>query len=131
MPSSNMMIMKKSILVKSLLIAASLPLLAGCIVERPVRTVTVVQPAPPPGAPPGDVVVTQPENPPPPQVEVVTVAPGPLDLWFWVPGCWEWRGHWVWAAGRWAPRPHPHAIWVGGHWGHGGRGYVWVGGHWR
>ena len=127
-----MMIMKKSILIKSLLIAASLPLLAGCIVERPARTVTVVQPAPPPGGPPpADVVVTQPEAPPPPQVEVVPVAPGPLTLWLWVPGCWEWRGHWVWTAGRWAPRPHPHAVWVAGHWGHRGGGYVWVGGRWR
>ena len=120
--------MKKSILAKSLVLAVGLPLLAGCIVERPARTVTVVQPAPPPG---DQVVVEQPENPPPPQVDIVTVAPGPLDLWYWVPGCWEWRGHWVWAGGRWAPRPHPHAVWVGGHWGHRGHGYVWVGGRWR
>jgi hypothetical protein len=130
-PPSNSLIMKKSTLIKSLLIAAGLPLLAGCIVERPARTVTVVQPAPTPGAPPGEVVVTQPEAPPPPQVEVVTVAPGPLDLWLWVPGCWEWRGNWVWVGGRWAPRPHPHAVWVAGHWGHRGGGYVWVGGRWR
>jgi hypothetical protein len=128
-----MMIMKKSILIKSLLITAALPLLAGCVVyERPARPVTVVQPAPPPGAPPpAEVVVTQPEAPPPVQVEVMPVAPGPLDLWLWVPGCWEWRGHWVWAAGRWAPRPHPHAVWVAGHWGHRGQGYVWVGSRWR
>ena len=127
-----MMIMKKSILIKSLLIAACLPLLAGCIVERPARPVTVVQPTPPPGAPPpAEVVVTQPEAPPPVQVEVMPVAPGPLDLWLWVPGCWEWRGHWVWAAGRWAPRPHRHAVWVAGHWGHRGQGYVWVGSRWR
>ena len=119
--------MRTSILRKSVLIAVSLPLLAGCIVERPGRTVTVVQSAPPPD----EVVVEQPENPPPPRVEAVTVAPGPLDLWLWVPGCWEWRGHWVWVAGRWAPRPHPHAVWVGGHWGHRGHGYVWMGGRLR
>jgi len=123
-----MITMKKSILAKSLVLAVGLPLLAGCIVERPARTVTVVQPAPPPG---DQVVVEQPENPPPPQVDIVTVTPGPLDLWCWVPGTWEWRGHWVWAGGRWAPRPHPHAVWVGGHWGHRGHGYVWVGGRWR
>jgi len=111
--------MRTSILIKSLLIAASLPLLAGCIVERP-------------GPPPGSVVVvTQPENPPAPQIEVVPAPPGPLDLWLWVPGCWEWQGHWVWAAGRWAPRPHPHAVWVAGHWAHRSGGYVWVGSHWR
>jgi len=123
--------MKKSILTKSLLIAAGLPLLAGCVVyERPARPVTVVEPAPPPGAPPpAEVVVTQPENPPPPQVEVVPVSPGPAFVW--IGGCWEWRGHWVWTAGRWAPRPHPRAVWVTGHWDRHGRGYVWVGGRWR
>jgi hypothetical protein len=117
------MIMKKSILTKSLLLAVSLPLLAGCVVfeRQPVAV----------ASPPAEVVVTQPENPPPPQVEVMPVPPGPLELWLWVPGCWEWRGHWVWAGGRWAPRPHPHAIWVAGHWDRHERGYVWVGGHWR
>jgi len=121
--------MKTSILTKSLLIAVGLPLLASCVVyeRQPVAA------APPPGAPPpAEVVVTQPEAPPAPQVDVVTVAPGPLDLWFWVPGCWEWRGHgYVWVGGRWAPRPHPHAVWVAGHWAHRAHGYVWVGGRWR
>ncbi len=123
-----MITMKTTNLITSLAMSASLPLLAGCIVERPARTVTVVQPAPPPG---DEVVVTEAAALPPPQVEIVPVAPGPLTLWFWVPGCWEWRGHWVWAAGRWAPRPHPHAIWVTGHWAHRGQGYVWVSSHWR
>jgi len=118
--------MRTSILIKSLLIAASLPLLAGCMVERPGRTVTVAEPAPP-----GAVVVEQAENPPTARVEVMPTPPGPLDLWVWVPGSWEWRGQWVWVSGRWAPRPHPHAVWVAGHWNRHDHGYVWVSGHWR
>jgi hypothetical protein len=117
------MIMKKSVLIKSLLLAASLPLLAGCVInERPPVAVA---------SPTADVVVTQPEAPPPPQADFMPAPPGPLTIWLWVPGCWEWRGHWVWVGGCWAPRPHPHAVWVAGHWGPRGHGYVWVGGHWR
>jgi hypothetical protein len=118
------MIMKKSILTKSLLMAVGLPLLAGCVVYE--RQPAVVA-APPPGS---QVVVTD-ETPPPPQVEVIPVAPGPLTVWFWVPGAWEWRGHWVWVGGRWAARPHPGAVWVHGGWGWRGHHRVWVEGHWR
>jgi hypothetical protein len=101
--------MKKSLLIKSLFIAATLPLLAGCI---------IYQQPPVAGAPP-------------PQVEVVPVAPGPLDVWFWAPGEWVWRGQWVWVGGRWASRPHPGAVWVGGGWGWRGHHRVWVESHWR
>lgn len=108
--------MKKSILIKSLLVAASLPLLAGCVVYEQ------------PGPPVAEVDV----NPPPPQVEVVPACPGPVDVWFWVPGAWQWNGgSWVWAGGRWAARPHPGAVWVGGGWGWHAHRRVWVGGHWR
>ena len=103
--------MKRSLIIKSLLVAVSLPLFAGCVVyEQP-------QPAD--------------DNPPPPQVEVVPAAPGPLNVWLWVPGAWEWHGRWVWAGGHWAARPHAGAVWVGGYWGwHGHRRY-WVHGYWR
>jgi hypothetical protein len=114
--------MEKNILVKGLLIAVSLPLLAGCVVyERPPRAVV---------APAGSEVVVD-AAPPPPQVEVVPAGPGPVELWFWTPGCWVWRDHWVWVGGRWAARPHPNAVWVTGHWGRRYHGYVWVEGHWR
>jgi hypothetical protein len=113
--------MKTSTLVKSVLIAASLPLIAGCV-EREV----VYRPAPS-----GGPVVTDENAPPPPQTEVVTTAPGPLTVWLWVPGCWEWRGHWVWVGGHWAARPHPGAVWIGAHWGWRGHHHVWVRGHWR
>jgi hypothetical protein len=118
--------MRTSILIKSLFITASLPLLAGCIVERSDRTMAAAQPAPADA-----VVVEQAENPPTVRAEVMPAPPGPLDLWVWVPGCWEWRGQWVWVAGRWAPRPHPHAVWVMGHWTRHNHGYIWVSGHWR
>jgi hypothetical protein len=116
--------MKKSSLPKYLLIAASLPLFAGCV-EREV----VYRDRP---APPGETVVVDQAPPPPPlQVEVVPVCPGPATVWFWAPGCWEWRGHWAWAGGRWMTRPHPGAVWIGAHWGVAGHHRVWVRGGWR
>jgi len=117
--------MKKSSLPKYLLIAASLPLFAGCV-EREV--VYRDRPMPPPGE---VAVVDQAPPPPPVQVEVVPVCPGPAAVWFWAPGCWEWHGHWAWVGGRWMARPHPGAMWVGAHWGVRGHHRVWVGGGWR
>ena len=121
-----MMIMRNSLLTKSLLIAAGLPLLAGCVVyERPAQPVAVVQQPPPPGA----VVVENPGAPPPPRVEVIPLAPDPAFVW--IGGAWEWRGSWVWVGGHWGPRPHPGAVWVRGGWVRHGRERVWVEGHWR
>jgi len=125
--------MKNSIIFKSALIAATLPLFAGCVERQVVyrdRPVYVQTPPPADGAPPPqtDVVVEAPA-PPPPQVEVVPAAPDPTFVW--IGGVWEWRGHWVWTAGRWAPRPHPGAVWVSAHWGYHGHRRVWVGGAWR
>jgi hypothetical protein len=100
--------MKKSTLIKTALIAACLPLFAGCVErqvvyrDRPVY----VQPSP---APATEVVVADPA-PPPPQVEVIPVAPNPA---------------------FWGPRPRPGAVWVRGGWAHRGNGRVWVGAHWR
>jgi hypothetical protein len=116
--------MKTSNLIKYALVGASLPLLAGCVErevvyrDRPARYQE-------------EVVVTDPGPPPPVQTEVITVAPGPLDVWFWAPGCWEWRGHWVWAGGHWMARPHRGAVWVGSGWVVRGHGRVWVSGHWH
>jgi hypothetical protein len=118
--------MKTSNVIKYALIGASLPLLAGCV-EREV--VYRDRPAPPPSQ--QIVVEDTTPAPPPVQVEVVTEAPGPLEVWFWVPGCWEWRGSWVWAGGHWAERPHRGAIWVRSGWVVRGHGRVWVSGHWR
>lgn len=39
---------------------------------------------------------------PPPQVEYVTVAPGPD--YYWYPGYWGWNNGWVWSGGYWGFR---------------------------
>jgi len=118
--------MKNSKLVKTVLIATSLPLFAGCVERQVVyrdRPVYVQ-----PGQPPAAIVVEDPA-PPPPQVEVIPAAPDPTFIW--VGGSWEWRGRWVWLGGHWGPRPHPGAVWVRGGWVHRGHGRVWIGAHWR
>jgi hypothetical protein len=109
--------MKKSLIKTSLLVALSLPMLVGCVVYT--------RPAPPP--PPA----VDYNSPPPAQYEVVPAAPGPVDVWFWIPGQWEWRGGWVWVGGQWAARPRPGAVWVRGGWGWHGRHRVWEHGYWR
>lgn len=114
--------MKKSTLARSFFIAACLPLLAGCV-DRGTGSRR---------QPPVEVFLA--DNaplPPPPQTEVITVAPGPLNVWLWVPGCWEWRGRWIWAGGHWAARPYRGAVWVGPHFGYRGHYRVWFGGGWR
>lgn len=123
--------MKNSILIKTVIITAALPLFAGCVErqvvyrDRPVY----VQPAPNSPPPQSEVVVEDQPPPPPPQVEVIPVAPDPTFIW--IGGSWEWRGRWVWAGGHWGPRPHLGAVWVHGGWArHDGR-RVWVESHWR
>ena len=100
--------------------------LSGCVQRR---VVYVRDPVVAPGPPPAmeEVVITRP--PPAPQVEIVGPAPGPDHVW--VPGCWEWRGAWVWVGGRWAIGPHPHAHYVPGRWNRHGHSYVWIRGYWR
>jgi hypothetical protein len=104
--------MKSSFWKTAFLLTVSLPLLAGCVVYE--RQPVAVEPAAPPVP-----------------VEVVPVAPGPLAVWFWAPGNWEWRERWVWVPGRWALRPHPGAVWIGGGWVRHGHSRVWVESHWR
>jgi hypothetical protein len=116
--------MKNSILIKTVLIAASLPLLAGCVVERQPRRVVVVQHP----AVTGEVIVEQPSEPPPVRVEVIPARPDPTFIW--IRGNWEWRGHWVWVGGHW-DRPHPGVNWVRGHWEPRVHGSVWISAGWR
>jgi hypothetical protein len=116
--------MNGSRLIKWAVIGACLPLFVGCV-ERQV----VYRDRPVPG--PAPVVVEEVPAPPPPQREVIAVAPGPLSVWFWAPGCWEWRGRWVWTGGHWIARPHSGAVWVGAHWDRRGGHRVWVHGGWR
>lgn len=103
-------------------LGVGLLLTAGCVERR------VVYVTPPPGAAqPAETVVAT--APPAPQVEVVTVAPGPE--YYWVPGYWGWNAGWVWIGGRWSVRPHPRAIWVGPRYERRGHGYVYHRGYWR
>jgi len=77
-------------------------------------------------APPPQTVT---DAPPAPQTETVVVAPGPG--YVWVPGAWEWHGHWVRVSGFWATPPHPAAVWVQGYWVRGPYGWHRVPGYWR
>lgn len=101
--------MKKTLLIRLMPLAAGLALLSGCIVEAP--------------------PVQSPEAPPPPVAEVVPMQPEAT--FAWTPGYWDWRGHWVWMRGYWAPPPHPGAVWVQGGWVQSHGQYVWVHPHWR
>ena len=68
-------------------------------------------------------------RPPIPHYERVH-APSPRHVW--IDEEWEPRGGtYVFAGGRWAEPPHPHMIWVPGHWATRPRGEVWIRGHWR
>lgn len=128
------MVMKKASLSISLM-AIVVAVVSGCVEHR-----TVYVQGPPPGATPPPQAVPAPVTPPPSEVvvnvpppappqEVIVTAPGPG--YAWTPGYYAWHGRWVWVRGAWVVRPRPHAVWVNGHWGRHGHGYVWVGGHWR
>lgn len=82
--------------------AGCLLLLAGCV--RYQRTVYVV-PVLPQGT---QVIMNQPGPPPPGRVEAIPARPGPMNMWTWVPGRWEWQGYWVWRDGCWVTRTPPH-----------------------
>jgi len=121
--------MKNPFPIKSLFIAAVLPLLAGCMSQAPVDVAPQVGTA-------DDIYVGQPTQPPPAnQNDVIPVAPGPRTLWYFIPGHWEWRGQYVWVPGHWRPRPTPGDIWLSGKWveqnNQTNSVYVWQGGHWR
>lgn len=112
--------MKTSLLVKGVLLAAALPLLAGCAGQAAHREH------------PAAVEVTDEVPPPPaPQRDVILPLPGSPAQWFWVAGCWEWNERWVWVPGRWASRPYAGAVWSAAHWDGHGKHRVWVTGHWR
>jgi len=117
--------MKNSIPAKSLLMAVSLLLSAGCMVKHPVAVAPQVAPA-------DGTHVGQPTQPPPAdREEVVPPPPGSAALWYFIPGQWDWRGQWVWMTGHWRTRPHPGDIWLPGKWVQQGNVYVRQKGHWR
>jgi hypothetical protein len=98
---------------RTLVLAAALVALAGCVIAEP-------------------VVVSSPPPPPPVRVEPVPGPPGPAHVW--APGHWAWRGPrrgYVWVPGRYAVPVQPGWAWVPGYWAPGAGGWIWVEGHWR
>jgi len=73
--------------------------------------------------------VVVPEAPPLPEVETMTIAPGPG--YVWVPGAWSWRTQWVWDHGRWAYPPQAGAIWVSPRYENRGDKRVFIQGGWK
>ena len=67
--------------------------------------------------------------PPAPIAEYIPVSPYPG--YVWIAGYWGWHGGWYWVSGRYARPPAHGAVWVGGGWVHGGRGWVWHRGRWH
>jgi hypothetical protein len=125
-----MLTMKKSTSLKSLVAAAvALPLFAGCMSPPPVAIAPQV-------APGNGVYAGAPTQPPPAdQKDVIPSAPGPVTLWYFINGYWDWRGQYVWVPGHWRTRPHPGDIWLSGKWVEQNNQtnsiYVWQSGHWR
>jgi hypothetical protein len=116
----------KKLLLPTLAAAVLTILSTGCVVHE-----TRYVQAPPPGptgAPPGTEVVVS-EAPPAPIVEYETVSPGPAFVW--IPGVWVWQGHWVWAGGHWAHRPHRGAVYVAPHYVYRNGSHIWISGGWR
>lgn len=58
-------------------------------------------------------------------------AEKPIDANHYVPGHWDWQGHWSWVPGYWTTRPHADADWIAGHWEGEGDEHRWIGGHWK
>src|SRR5262245_38977465 len=77
--------------------------------------------------------VTQPEieylPTPPASIEAGPAIPAPSETHIYVPGCWLWRGHYVWRPGFWIAH-RPGWIWCPAHYRWTPVGYVYVGGYW-
>jgi hypothetical protein len=116
--------MKKTVLLFAVLTAGALALVTGCANQsgtsqgqaRPIEQ-------------PGATMVDQ--TPPELQKEPIPKPPGPKYAYAWIPGYWTWQGHWAWTSGTWVPLPHPHLVWVGGHWIKWGTRYKWIPGRWE
>jgi hypothetical protein len=72
--------------------------------------------------------IAVPWAPPPMMSEMVPPRPFPEAVW--VGGYWVWQGRWVWATGRWAPRPRPDYAWVQPYYEHRDGAVLFIPGHW-
>ncbi len=66
---------------------------------------------------------------PPASLEQGANQPAPSQDHYWVPGCWVWRGGYVWRPGAWV-RIVPGWTWVPSHYHYSPRGVVFVDGYW-
>ncbi len=66
---------------------------------------------------------------PPESLEEGPTGPAPSDDHFWIPGCWEYRGQYVWRPGFWSPS-YTNWVWVPDHYTWTPRGCVFVSGYW-
>ncbi len=67
---------------------------------------------------------------PPASIEAGPSSPAPSTDYFWVPGCWIWRGsRFVWRAGYWTPGM-AEWVWVPAHYLWTPAGAVFIPGHW-
>lgn len=73
--------------------------------------------------------IAVPWGPPPMLVERVPSRPYPDAVW--VGGYWVWQGRWVWATGRWAPRPRPNYAWVRPYYEQREGAVIFIPGHWN
>jgi hypothetical protein len=81
--------------------------------------------------PPGYDGIYAPGPPPEPLVEVIPAVPYPGAVW--LGGHWGYGGRgWAWNRGYWGRPPRHGAAWAPGYWHHTGpRGWGWRRGHWR
>jgi hypothetical protein len=67
-------------------------------------------------------------DPPAPRHEVIGPKPHPNAIW--LGGHWAWNGReYNWIAGRWEASPRGD-VWVAGHWKKTPKGWVWTPGRW-
>ena len=70
------------------------------------------------------------EGPPPVRREVIVEPPGPDFVY--IRGHWGYSGGgWVWVPGRWERPNGGRRHWNEGHWAHDRHGWYWVEGRWR
>jgi hypothetical protein len=102
--------MKKShLFMTAMLLLAGLFFTAGCVNRERMADQSQADQSQVQVSQAGTEVVVD-KAPPLPEVETMTIAPGPGFVW--VPGAWSWRGDWIWDHGHWAHPPQPGAVWV-------------------
>lgn len=107
------------------------PLPPPATVQRPAPTSPAVVARKPTtkakSTPVREIVVTQ--APPKPIAE--TAPKIPAKGYVWIPGAWNWRGHWVWSPGHWVVPPSATAVWNPPRYSYRNGKHYWMRGTWR